>query len=289
MWKDIFAFNQVERRGAWALCILMCMSLLINALFPFWFRPGKDFLSSHEDELLALADSVFFVNAASNDSSHTATAPGLPRYQFDPNNIDPDLHHEYGLSKAQALTLYRYVSAGGKFRKLGDLARMRNLTAEDLERIEDFLIFPDASKPIRTESHKKQNVRIPDLNSADTAQLMALPGIGKVLAYRIIKYRDALGGFVTTEQLREVYGLSAETVDRISASIDLDTSKRVLLDLRSDSFQVLLRHPYLDLEMVKKIFQTRKTSPALLNPASIDELLGIPPDKQGKIAPYIQK
>ncbi|MEM9858315.1 MAG: helix-hairpin-helix domain-containing protein, partial [Bacteroidota bacterium] len=45
-----------------------------------------------------------------------------------------------------------------------------------------------------------------DINEADTTQLKQLKGIGSVFSRRILKYRKLLGGFVTSDQLSEVYG-----------------------------------------------------------------------------------
>jgi competence protein ComEA len=45
------------------------------------------------------------------------------------------------------------------------------------------------------------------LNTATVAQLDGLPGVGPVLAARIIAYRDAKGGFRSVDQLREVTGI----------------------------------------------------------------------------------
>ncbi|GAA2007944.1 hypothetical protein GCM10009799_39410 [Nocardiopsis rhodophaea] len=46
-----------------------------------------------------------------------------------------------------------------------------------------------------------------DLNTATSEQLQTLPGIGPVLAERIVRFRDTNGGFGSVKQLREVSGI----------------------------------------------------------------------------------
>jgi competence protein ComEA len=59
-----------------------------------------------------------------------------------------------------------------------------------------------------------------DLNRATAADLDALPGIGPVLAQRIVDYRDAHGPFRNIDQLDEVPGIGpavfAELADRVA-------------------------------------------------------------------------
>ncbi len=47
-----------------------------------------------------------------------------------------------------------------------------------------------------------------NINTASAEMLAQLPGIGEVLAGRIIEYRQAFGAFETPEELMEVEGIS---------------------------------------------------------------------------------
>jgi competence protein ComEA len=54
-----------------------------------------------------------------------------------------------------------------------------------------------------------------DLNTASVAQLDTLPGIGPVIAQRIVDFREFYGPFESIDQLAEIEGISPAMVDRI--------------------------------------------------------------------------
>lgn len=54
-----------------------------------------------------------------------------------------------------------------------------------------------------------------DLNTATVEDLQELPGIGEVIAQRIIDYRDLCGRFLDPEQLMEVDGIGEAKYEKI--------------------------------------------------------------------------
>jgi competence protein ComEA len=57
------------------------------------------------------------------------------------------------------------------------------------------------------------------LNAARPPDLEALPGIGPVLAARIVAERGRGGPFATVDELRRVRGIGPKTLERIRAQI----------------------------------------------------------------------
>jgi competence ComEA-like helix-hairpin-helix protein len=98
-----------------------------------------------------------------------------------------------------------------------------------------------------------------ELNTADTASLKKVPGIGSAFARRIATYRSKLGGFYTVEQLREVYGL--EDDERFLPLKDwfyADTSFIAKLPVNYLPPDSLAKHPYLNYRQARIICQLRK-------------------------------
>ena len=68
-----------------------------------------------------------------------------------------------------------------------------------------------------------------DLNRADWRELALLPGVGKVLAERIVANREGLGDFRCVDDLSRVHGIGEKTVERLreSCEVNLDAEAKV--------------------------------------------------------------
>jgi len=70
------------------------------------------------------------------------------------------------------------------------------------------LAFPEEAEP---------EISYPlDLNAATVEELETLPGVGAILAERIISYREAVGGFQTLEELQQVNGIGSGIYSQIA-------------------------------------------------------------------------
>jgi len=67
-----------------------------------------------------------------------------------------------------------------------------------------------------------RKARIMDINKADAGQLQVVPGIGEVLAGRIVSYRDEMGGFTSVEELLDVEGIGPAKLERIREYIKVE-------------------------------------------------------------------
>ena len=97
-----------------------------------------------------------------------------------------------------------------------------------------------------------------ELNSADSAKLTELKGIGPSFARRIINYRNRLRGFINKEQLKEVYGMDDDRYAEMQAQVSVDPTHVQKIHINKVDFDGLKYFPYLSFKQMNAIIQFRE-------------------------------
>ena len=267
--KQKYHITRSEQR---AFGVLLTVVLLIIA-GRWWFsgRGNAENDKIFEDDRKELAA---FEESLRADSLQRAARRKLPAaaelFPFNPNEADSATLLRVGLKPWQVRNLLKYRRKGGRWRSADDFRRLYGLTGEEFQRLRPYIIIPPSAEENQNsfakDAGKRDSLRriypekfgeltVLSLNAADTTLLQRIPGIGRYRAAQICRYRERLGGYISTEQLREIGDLpdGIEQWFEIGAG---ETPRQI--DVNKSDFKTLLRHPYLSYDQVCAIMRFRQ-------------------------------
>ncbi|WP_321515442.1 helix-hairpin-helix domain-containing protein [Marinifilum fragile] len=175
----------------------------------------------------------------------------LELFNFDPNTIDKAEWEKLGVNDRMSNRIIKYLSTGARFKNTDDLGKIYGFDSLLLERLKPYVRI----KPLKEKSVK---IELVDLNLADTSILKTLPGIGKTLSNRIVKYKDMLGGYISKSQLLEVYGISEETFRAIENRVCVSPVLLQKISINQCNAKILGQHPYISRRMSSDIVKYRE-------------------------------
>ncbi|MBQ8046452.1 MAG: helix-hairpin-helix domain-containing protein [Prevotella sp.] len=194
-------------------------------------------------------------------------------FAFDPNTADSVQLLSLGLTTWQVRNIYKYRHRGGIYRRKEDFARLYGLTQQQYRRLEPFIRIgsdyqpaerlvearepaaeSEALPPVSAPKTKLSHGETVDLNTADTALLQQIPGIGSYYSRRIVDYRERLGGYYDPRQLLEIDGFPEEALDYCR----LDSPPFRRISVNRMSLSQLRRHPYLSFYQARAITDYRR-------------------------------
>lgn len=221
------------------------------------------------------ATDVTEVGDIGNSSPQGERQPVL--FKFNPNTISLDSLQLLGFTPKQAQSILNYRAKGGVFRKKGDFAKLYVVDSARYALLEGYILLPqsvssakgkasadpsvkapasgnakkreapakDTSRTIYGQKVEK-NIYVCNLNTADSASLVQLYGIGGYFANKILEYRERLGGsFVHKRQLLEIRGFTQERYNAIEENIAVFEEDVIGFSLLQSSTEALGKHPYI--------------------------------------------
>jgi competence protein ComEA len=129
-----------------------------------------------------------------------------------------------GVGPHLAARIVEHRSKQGPFGSVDDLRAVPGIGPATLERLRPVVsLSPDAEANLapgspalpKSSGGKLSSGEQVDLNTATCEQLMGLPGIGRVLAERIVQDREGQGPFRSVHELTRVRGIKAKTLEKL--------------------------------------------------------------------------
>lgn len=297
--KDFLYFMKSDRRAIVALGCIAVFAIGVLMLVDAW--KGKEKETKAEEKVT--------VNVEQKEERGEVVLR-----TFDPNIVDSLTLIGFGLKPWKVRNFLHYREAGKVFRSAEEMGDTYGWTAEDVERVASYVrVVEKYEKSGRSEKNEKygkdenhwkdgkrwderkdekperpsskfQMLTKVDVNTADTALLRRIPGVGAKISEAIVKYRERLGGFHSVEQLREIKIVSPELLEWMEVSSSSDIQK---ININKASFQALNSHPYISYEQTKALLQYVRLYGKVKDEKALVETGIFTKEEVEKLKPYI--
>ncbi|GGE43230.1 competence ComEA-like helix-hairpin-helix protein [Pedobacter psychrotolerans] len=289
-----FGFSKSEFNGLIILLFILFLLKIVPYLY-IYFKPiEKDppNLLVQIQKIKLTDDRNFNSEEEANGLVSSKRAENL--FKFDPNTLNIEGWQSLGLSFKQAKSIVNYTGKGGKFYKPEDLKKMYVISPARYMRLMPYVqikknitAYPHEDLVYEKKVYLKKPLQIIDINTADSAQLDEVKGIGGAFATRILKYRERLGGFHKKEQLMEVYGLDSVKYNEIKDQISMSTVALKSININTAVFTDLKANPYLSYKQINAIIQYRKQHGNYTHISDLKKIAILNQKVIDQIAPYL--
>lgn len=313
MWKkiisDYFSFTKKERTGTIILMVLILFFIVLPFLYPLFIKKrtvdAASFKAAIAELKIKQQDSAKQYTTKrfeeDNDQSYYQpseknynTTPKGELFYFDPNTATAADWQKLGLRDKTIATIHNYISKGGRFYKPEDIGKIWGLRPDEVQRLLPYVEiaakennYPAKNYEAKTYDRPKKIYSIIDVNTADTAALIALPGIGSKLAQRIINFRDKLGGFYKTAQVAETFGLPDSTFQNIKERITVSNTGIKQFNINTATVDEMKGHPYIRYNIANAIVQYRAQHGNFASVEAVKNIMLVTDELFNKASPYL--
>jgi len=210
-------------------------------------------------------------------------------FRFDPNTLDSIGFIRLGLRAKTTHMLLNWRRKGKTFYRREDLKPLYTLKEEEYARLEPYIAITSVIQERHYYNYFPKQPPLPDhidLNTADSATIVRLNGIGPTLAHKIVEKRKALGGFVKHEQLTEIYRFPDTTFQMLREKLVINAKAVRKYKLNTATFEDLKSHPYIGEKVARNIILLREGLKAYQNIEQLKQVPLMNEEIYRKIAPY---
>lgn len=256
--KFHFKFSKQKRSGIFLLVVLIvivqCIYFFVDFSYDSVDIPNEVQISLYRQEVDSLRKVAL-----------VEKAPKL--FPFNPNFITDYKGYTLGMSNEEIDRLHLFRNNNKWINSVKQFQEVTQVSDSLLAEISPYFKFPDwvtNPKPKTynssyfNSSKPKTDAQKIDLNIATASQLQKVYGVGEGFSKRIIDYRDKYRGFISAEELSEIWGLSPEVINRIKEQFMVKTPRKIkTFNLNTATRDELVTIPNIDYEIANNIIEER--------------------------------
>jgi DNA uptake protein ComE-like DNA-binding protein len=286
--KSYFKFSQGQRLGIFSLFFIIIASQIVY-FFTDFSSLSND--SPEKEKWLFLQSQI--------DSLKQQKLDYVPKiYPFNPNFITDYKGYKLGMSVSEIDRLLAFRKQNKYVNSPEEFQAVTKVSDSLLNAISPYFKFPDWVKNKKqfkeyknypkTAFAKKEKVVIIDINKATQEDLIKIYGIGEAISLRILKFKENLGGFVSMEQMKDVWGLSPEVIENLNSHFKVLVHPSVKkIDINNASIKELSQFPYFNYQLARQIVTFRSMNGDIKNIEDLTKIKGLSIDKANIIALYL--
>ena len=292
IFKSHFWYHKSQRNGIFILILLIVIFQFIIVFVDFY---SEEKVNIDTPKVIAFHHQIDSLRKINLENKR------LKIFPFNPNYITDYKGAQLGMSLVEIDKLLAFRKTGKFINSRKEFQKVTTISDALLNSISPYFKFPNwvvernqnmqlsTSRDTRLFAEKSKYILTStDINLAVKEDLKTINGIGEKLSERIIKYRSKLQGFSKLNQLYEVWGLDTEVVGKlllVFKVINLPNIKKI--NVNTVSFRELLKNPYLDYELCKKIFEYKDEVAELQDISELKNIIGFPLDLYDRIVLYL--
>ena len=292
IFKSHFWYHKSQRNGIFILILLIVIFQFIIVFVDFY---SEEKVNIDTPKVIAFHHQIDSLRKINLENKR------LKIFPFNPNYITDYKGAQLGMSLVEIDKLLAFRKTGKFINSRKEFQKVTTISDSLLNSISPYFKFPNwvvernqnmqlsTSRDTRLFAKKSKYILTStDINLAVKEDLKTINGIGEKLSERIIKYRSKLQGFSTLNQLYEVWGLDTEVVGKlllVFKVINLPNIKKI--NVNTVSFRELLKNPYLDYELCKKIFEYKDEVAELQDISELKNIIDFPLELYDRIVLYL--
>lgn len=286
--NDYFKFTREQRKG-----LIVLFGIIVILQLVYFFVDFSVIQKEYPDKekWLSLQSEI----DAAKLESHTGSSK---MYSFNPNFISDYKGYKLGMSVQEIDRLLAFRKNNKFVNTAKEFQNVTKVSDSLLNAIAPFFKFPDwvnhkkDFKGYKDFSNatfaKKEKIVLIDINQATKEDLIKIYGIGEAISIRILTQKEKLGGFVSMEQLNDVWGLSPEVIANLNTHFTIVKLPNLnKIDINNASLKELSQFFYFKYDLARQIVKYRSMNGNFENIEDLIKIKGFPVEKAKIIGLYL--